>query len=62
MKIENFAKILKQLFEERLNLLNYSIYKKELIFDSKYSFNNLSLFNIKRQLCHSTYRFDYVER
>ncbi len=24
--------------------------------------NKLSLFNIKHQLCHSTYRFDYVER
>ena len=41
MKINDFAKILKRLFEERLNRLNDLIDKKYLVFDSTYSFNNL---------------------
>ena len=41
MKIKDFTKILKQLFEERLNLLNNLIHKKNLKFESTYSFNNL---------------------
>lgn len=41
MKINIFAEILKELLEERLNVLNDLINKKTLIFDSVYSFNNL---------------------
>ena len=41
MEINDFAEILRQLFEERLNLLNDLIYKKILRIDSIYSFNNL---------------------
>ena len=41
MKTKNFRKILKQQFGNRLNLLNDLTNRKQLRFDSAYSFNNL---------------------
>jgi hypothetical protein len=41
MNIKKFSKILKEIFEERLNNLNNLICEEYITFDSSYSFNNL---------------------